>query len=347
MHDEHAHPFADDRPIATAGAKTAGVRVLLFDARGEDRQIDDPRALDASRLSEHELAWIDIEADGPQQIEATFRELGLDAPSIASLFDAQAAPLLLHQDGYAARAVNACWNAAQDSVSGVPWLLLVGRNVVVTAHKDAIAFLDDIALRLDPASRVGELDADSFAITLLDRMLTAYYDALDDFEGRLDQLEVDILDDRLRGPHIPHLRRLRRAASMFRRLLSTHRDLFDALRRPDFRPDSDDRIDARYRAVSARYDRAMDAIESARDLVVGSYELLDTRLSQRTNETMRLLTFVTVLLGTLAVIAGVLGMNFHAGIFDSGSTGFWITVGLMALAVAGAMVLARRRGWWS
>jgi magnesium transporter len=346
MHDEHAHPFADDRPPA-AGETPAGVRVLLFDARGDDRRLDDPRALDASRLSEHELAWIDLQADGPEEIEATLRALGLDAPPIASLFDAKASPLLQYQDGYAARAVTACWDGSQDRVAGVPWLLLVGRNVVATAHKDAMPFLDDIAQRHDPASRVGELDADSFAITLLDRMLTAYYDALDDFEGRLDQLEVDILDDRVRGRHIPHLRRLRRAASMFRRLLSAHRDLFDALRRPDFRPDSDDRIDARYRAVSARYDRAMDAVENARDLVVGSYELLDTRLSQRTNESMRLLTFVTVLLGTLAVIAGVLGMNFQAEIFDSGSTGFWITVGLMALAVTGAMVLARRRGWWS
>ncbi|NUS60414.1 MAG: hypothetical protein HOQ01_05660 [Lysobacter sp.] len=341
MNREHAHPLDERRGHAPA------VRVLLFDAQGEDRRLDDPCDLDLTGLGEHELAWIDLCAQGPQDCEAAMHALGLDAPSIAPLFDAKADPLLLHQEWFAARAILACWDAEHDKVTGVPWLLVVGRNVVVTAHKDALPFLDALAENHDNGSRVGELDADSFAITLLDRMLTAYYDALDDFENRLDQLEVDILEDRVHGRHVPHLRRLRRAVSMFRRLLSSHRDLFDALRRPDFRPDRDDEIDARYRAVSARYERAMDTVENARDLVIGSYELLETRLSQRTNETMRLLTFVTVLLGTLAVIAGVLGMNFQATLFESGSRGFWITVGLMALAVVVAMIVARRRDWWT
>jgi magnesium transporter len=103
---------------------------------------------------------------------------------------------------------------------------------------------------------------------------------------------------------------------------------------------------AEFRALSARYERAVDAVENARDLVVGSYELLSTRLSQRTNDTMQLLTFATVLLGSLAVIAGVLGMNFQAALFQTGTDGFWITVGAMSLVVLGAMLLARRRGWW-
>ena len=98
--------------------------------------------------------------------------------------------------------------------------------------------------------------------------------------------------------------------------------------------------------MSKRYERVVDAVENARDLVVGSYELLSTRLSQRTNESMRLLTFVTVLLGSLAVIAGMLGMNFRAGIFDTGSEGFWTAVGLMAVLVLAALLLARLRGWW-
>lgn len=337
----------DAHPLDNGADNGKTVRVLLFDAHGEDRHLDDPCELDLARLGEHELAWIDIRAEGPLDTEAAMETLGLDAPDIAPLFDGKADPLLLHQDWFAARACVARWNAANDTVTGVPWLLVVGRNVVITAHKEDLSFLDALAGNHDSGSRVGELDADSFAITLLDRMLTAYNDALDEFENRLDQLEVDILEDRVHGRHVPHLRRLRRAVSMFRRLLSSHRDLFDALRRPDFRPESDDRIDARYRAVSARYERAMDTVENARDLVIGSYELLETRLSQRTNETMRVLTFVTVLLGTLAVIAGVLGMNFQAALFDSGSKGFWITVGLMGLAVAAALIVARRRGWWS
>jgi Mg2+ and Co2+ transporter CorA len=90
----------------------------------------------------------------------------------------------------------------------------------------------------------------------------------------------------------------------------------------------------------------MDAIETARDLVVGSFELFATRTAQRTNDTMRVLTFVTVLLGSLAVAAGVLGMNFDAPFFQSGAQGFWTAIAGMAIVVVAALALARWRRWF-
>lgn len=323
----------------------ARTRVLLFDAKGQDRDAD-LQSLDITRLAEHELAWIDIQAKDHRDVQQVFETLALEPPDIDSLFEPDAEPLSVREDWFAARAIAPCWNDAEADLDRVPWLLVVGPNVVVTAHKKPIAFLDTFKEHHDPGSSVGALDGDSFAVVLLDRMLTAWFDAMDAFECKLDTLEVDILENRAHTGHLPYLRTLRRAAAAFRRLLSQHRDLFDALRRPDFRPERDDHVDKRFRAVADRYERAMDAAENARQLVVGSYELLETRLSQRTNETMRLLTFVTVLLGGLAVVAGVLGMNFQAKIFNTGSAGFWTTVAAMASVAIAALLLARWRGWW-
>jgi Mg2+ and Co2+ transporter CorA len=39
-------------------------------------------------------------------------------------------------------------------------------------------------------------------------------------------------------------------------------------------------------------------------------------------------------------------MNFQATLFETGTTGFWITVGAMALFVAAALLVGRVRGWW-
>ena len=89
----------------------------------------------------------------------------------------------------------------------------------------------------------------------------------------------------------------------------------------------------------------VDSVENARDLVVGSFELLATRLSQRTNESMRVLTFYTVLIGSLAVVAGVLGMNFKAPLFEAGAGGFWGVVAGMVGVVLLALWAARRKGW--
>jgi magnesium transporter len=321
------------------------IRVLLFDAEGKDRTVP-AEDVDLSRLSTNELAWIDIRVRDAAQIDAALRVFGIEGLPLTSLMEHRNGAWFTQRDWFGARAIAPTWEADHETFSGAAWLLAVGPNVVVTVHRRHIAFLEDLFANEDPESRVGMISADSFAAALLDRLLTTYFDAVDAFEQRLDRLEVEILEPKLRHTHLPALRRLRRAISILRRLLSAHRDVFDTFSRPDFQPDQDEKIEAQFRSVSKRYERAVDAVENARDLVVGSYELLSTRLSQRTNESMRLLTFATVLLGSLAVIAGVLGMNFRASLFDTGSEGFWTATGLMALVVLGALLLARRRGWW-
>lgn len=324
--------------------QSSSVRVVLFDAEGEDRMIA-PESLDPARLAKHELAWIDLCADEANGVYEALAPFGLEALPIAPLFDPRHAPVLSQQDWFGVRALAPVWNKRVEC-HAAPWLLLVGPNIVVTVRREAIAFLDEVAALEDPDSRIGKLGADSFATALLDRLLTAYFEAIDAFEDRLDHLEVEILKPRVRTAHLPELRRLRHIVALLRRMLSSHRDLFDAIARPDFQPDQDPKVEAQFQAVSARYERAMDAVENARDLVIGSYELLSTRLSQRTNDSMRLLTFVTVMLGSLAVVAGVLGMNFQAALFKTGSTGFWVTVGAMTGFALLAMIVARLRGWW-
>lgn len=330
---------------AVRPANPSTVRTLLFDADGQDRHLA-LEELQPARLSQRTLAWVDLATDDVAEIERTLSLLQAPKLPVATMFDPGASPLFSQDGWFAARAIAPRLDDDGAMCHGEPWLIVVGPNIVVTMHRADLAFLDELYANDDPLSRVGMLDADSFAAALLDRQLTTYLDAIDRFEKYVDALEVRILEPRVRPGYLAELRRLRRAVSMLRRLLSAQRNLFDALSRPDFRPDQDEPVAKRFRAVSLRYERVVDSVENARDLVVGSFELLATRLSQRTNESMRALTFFTVLLGSLAVVAGVLGMNFKAQLFDSGATGFWTVVAAMGVAVLAALWVARHRGWW-
>jgi magnesium transporter len=78
--------------------------------------------------------------------------------------------------------------------------------------------------------------------------------------------------------------------------------------------------------------------------VTGSFEILMTRSSQRTNETMKLLTLISAALLPSAVIAGVLGMNFKQAFFDL-SYLFWVVVALMVALVLTVGLVARWRNW--
>jgi Mg2+ and Co2+ transporter CorA len=50
-------------------------------------------------------------------------------------------------------------------------------------------------------------------------------------------------------------------------------------------------------------------------------------------------------IGICAAVAGVFGMNFDAAFYANGDTGFYATVAVLIVIIAGTSVWARRRGW--
>jgi Mg2+ and Co2+ transporter CorA len=59
---------------------------------------------------------------------------------------------------------------------------------------------------------------------------------------------------------------------------------------------------------------------------------------------MRVLTIASVILLPAVVIAGVMGMNFKAPIFDNPNM-FYVVIGLMVALAAGTLIFARSRHW--
>ena len=81
-------------------------------------------------------------------------------------------------------------------------------------------------------------------------------------------------------------------------------------------------------------------------MLLGSFEILMTRTAQRTNDVMKLLTVISVMLLPSTLVAGILGMNFHPAFFDDPVL-FWFALGFMILTMTLTVVTVRRRGWLS
>ena len=77
-----------------------------------------------------------------------------------------------------------------------------------------------------------------------------------------------------------------------------------------------------FSALGSRVFQAIDAAREAKESTRGSFDLIVARLGQRTNDIMKILTLVTVILLPATVLAGVMGMNFQLHLFDlSGCSG--------------------------
>src|SRR5690606_16499241 len=150
------------------------------------------------------------------------------------------------------------------------------------------------------------LSAESFTAALLHWHLSTYFDAVADFERDIERMEVGILSER-QLDCLAQLRELRKGASRLRRMLAPHRVVFDGMSRPDFRPQVDEEADRHFDRLDTHFERAMDVVENARDLVMGSFDLFSSQTALQTNKSMGILTFATVVLGLLAMVAGMLG----------------------------------------
>ena len=88
----------------------------------------------------------------------------------------------------------------------------------------------------------------------------------------------------------------------------------------------------------------MDAAREAKDSTRGSFDLLVARIGQRTNDIMKLLTLVTVILLPASVLAGIMGMNFKLGFFDLAWM-FWAVIAAMLGIAVLVLSVARSRRW--
>lgn len=335
-----------DTPHADAAAQRppAAVRAMLFTAHAADRMLE-PDAIDASSLQADQLLWVDARGATREVLAGVLARLRLPGTLADELAGTGGTPLLRnHGEWFVAHAV-AAHHAGGLVFEGRPLWIVGGGNVVLSVHATAMGVVDSLIERERGETALGVLSAESFVASLLDWHLSSYFDAVSDFEAAVERLETRILEDRSHSC-LPELQQLRRGASRLRRMLAPHRRVFAGLARPDFRPGLPDDAGAHFNALEVHFERAMDIVENARDLVIGSFELFTSRTAQRTNDTMRRLTFVTVLLGVLGVSAGVLGMNFDASLFASGERGFFGALAGMGAFVAAAMVVGRWRDWF-
>ena len=84
---------------------------------------------------------------------------------------------------------------------------------------------------------------------------------------------------------------------------------------------------------------ALDAAREAKESTFGSFDLLVTRIGQRTNDIVKVLTLVTVILLPATVLGGIMGMNFQVGLFDQAWV-FWVVIAAM-LGIAVVVLSAR------
>lgn len=326
----------------------------LFDAQGEDQKVE-LSAETLRSIGQQRLLWIDVDARDSDELNHVAGELGLAENSLRTLVKPDGAPLE-NYGTYIQLSVETAptiADAASHSanrrrgVSRPPTRLdfVIGKEWILTVHEGDIEFINTFRDQDRTATTIGALTTQDFSASLLDLHLEAYFHEIARIEGLVDKLDEQALTRPSSKTLLGRMVSLRRRVSRLRTLLSVQRPVFYGLSRPDLQIFAEAGASPHFQILAGRFERAIDEIEHTRDLVVGTFELFASRTVQQTNELVRVLTFLTAVIGFCALIAGVFGMNFETGFFATGDMGFYVTIASLFSIIAAAALTARWRGW--
>lgn len=313
---------------------------FLYDSAGHDREV--PLAGDlAEALGDEALLWLDLLRGDAPALDRAGAAFALDPGSIAALAAAEPDPGVDNYGCYSQFAVGLAGGKAEAQRID----FIVGENWLVTVRDGDVPFFRHFRDKDKAETQTGRLTAQAFAATLLDWLLEEFFAAVAKVETAVDRLDDEILADPGARDLLPRLLAHKRRIADLRRQLLGQRRVFYGLARPDILAQSDHPEDSGLTQLAARFERAHDEVERARDLVLASFDLLASRLGQSTNELVKALTFFTVVIGTIAAAAGLFGMNFDTPFFHTGAAGFYAVAGTLAALGAVSLVLARWRKW--
>ncbi len=317
------------------------VRARLYDAHGEDREVDVTREA-LTKVGDRSLLWIDVDDRNAEDLARLADALELEPRIVDQLaVDRRQARILRLPDRIVVTIV-----LLEDDGSGpvVRELdVLVGRNLVITVHDGPLAAIRDFEEELTHEEGLGALDAGAFMTGLIDAVLSTYFREVDTIDEQIERL--DALAMRNGGSHgdfLTEVVALRRRIALVRRALTPNREALGPLVRPDFEV-HDDLVRA-WPGTIDRLERAIDSIEKSRELLVGSFDIYLGRSAQRSNDVMKVLTILSAIALPGIVLAGVMGMNFQLVFFEEPNNFFVVLATMIGFAVA-IVGVARWRGW--
>ena len=339
-----ATDISTNRPAAVGPIddNQTGVHFWLYESEGEDRLIS-PDEPSVDSLGDHEMLWGDVDLDRAEDLGNLWRDLGVEG-LIGELSGEVEGPQLVYHDDVLQLRVNAVhW----DNSTPQPMVLhcLVGENWVVTLHEGGLDLVDQFNKPFNGETRFGELNGPAFLALVLNWQLSGYFKVIEELQSDIDELDEELLADFPdEGVLLRRLQTMRRNVRELRNLLTPHRHIIEMLSHPEADAALGAEVAGSFRPLKDRLNEALDAVDTTREMIVGSFDIFMTRTAQATNDVMRRLTIVSVLLLPAVVIAGVMGMNFKVGLFELPWM-FWVTVGTMAALAAATLWVARRNKW--
>jgi magnesium transporter len=289
------------------------------------------------------LVWIDIFNPGETEAEFLRTELGMHPLAVEDCLRGRQRPKIDRYPGYFFLVFYSTRvNVERRRMALNEVHLFLGSSFLITVHDQEVPELLSV---IEDWKHQPQRDGDSgtAAYALLDSIVDNYFPVTEHFSNRLEALEDEIL---MSAPSttLHSAIHLRQEMILLRRVLAPERDVLSSLVRRDLpfvRPE----LVPYFADVHDHILRVTEEIDSFRDLISSLLEVQSSNAANQLNQTMRALAGWSIILMSMALIAGIYGMNFRFMPELRLRWGYWGALALMGTVGLALLAVFRRREW--
>jgi zinc transporter len=312
----------------------------LLDGQGGGAMLDWDRV--KQWQPEHGVLWMHLEYSDPFVQQWVPQESGLDEITAEALLAEETRPrCMLNANGMllTLRGINP--NPESDPEDMVAVRMWSDGKRIITTRRRRLHAAAELGEAIEKG--VGPRNAGEFVESLTDRMVERMADVVDGISDEVDDLEEAVLtmeSYELR----PKIAELRRHAIGLRRYLAPQREAVSRLfsEKVEWLSDMDRQ---RLRESADRTTRLVEDLDLIRERAVVVQEELISRLSEKMDRTMYVLSIVAAIFLPLGFLTGLLGINV-GGIPGADYTGsFVLFCVFLVLIVVVQVWLFKRKKW--
>jgi magnesium transporter len=315
---------------------------LYSEGRLEEKEFD-PSRIDEALKKPGSTVWLDIEDPTEEKLAMLAEEFGFHELAIEdSLHPHERAKV--DQYGKYFFLVAYGITVEGDGLVEHEVAAFVGHNYLVTVRKSPALDLDPVVKRWEAHQELAAEGGGYLLYTLLDEIVDGYFEVLDHYEDRSEEIEDQVFGGTVHGEAQSEIFSLKKDLIKFRRAISPLREVLDVMQRRSVDVVTAN-LEPYYRDVYDHVLRAMDFVDGLRDVLSSALEASLAVISNRLNEVARSVTSWGAIILVPTLIAGIYGMNFQHMPEINWLLGYPFALGLMLLSAATLYRAFKKRGW--
>lgn len=302
-------------------------------------------SLAAARAEANTLLWIDLSNPTDDEVRAVLEQLFAFHPlAIEDCVSDSPSPKLEPYDEYLYLVMHALVAHEQHDFTVVELDLFLGKNYLVTYHRDPLAVLDATMEHYVKLPALPVRGPDRFAHTLLDKMVESYRPVMDRLHHKVEGIEEGVLGSIAADELFPKIISLRKQLSQIRRVIEPEREIIadlasgkQALIRSILVP--------YLRDLAEELERVDHQAAIWAEQLILSFRIYLNKTTHEANQGIRVLTGLTALTFPALIVGGWFGMNFSHMHELKAPYGYGLASALTVALTYATYLFMRRRKW--